>query len=370
MVSLNNELSPARIMLYEPWLKKLGLDMPQTIDQYLEVLRAFRDRDPNGNGQKDEIPLVGQKNNMTSNYLNVMMTPFIFTQNDFWILNNDKIDVAFNKPQWREGIRFTKKLIDEGLLSPLSFTQDTTQLTAMISPNPEKVGSFVGVSASILGANDLKRTEYVILPPLHGPGGRQQVWSPSLPNIRMIITKNCKNQESAFMMGDLMCGEELSIATRWGEKGVDWVVPGPGEKSVYDSIGYAAIIKPVTPWGPLQNKWYGQNGPFMVSAKWPVGQIPSGPYDHNIAIGRTIGPAIQFANRNPAVGFIYNEQEQEIINDLHTTILTYVRESFARFVMGDLSIDQDWDSYVAEFSKMGLPDVIKAAQSAYGRMNK
>jgi putative aldouronate transport system substrate-binding protein len=370
MVSLNNELSPARIMIYEPWLKKLGLDMPQTIDQYLEVLRAFRDRDPNGNGQKDEIPLAGQRDNMMSNYLKAMMTPFIYTQDNFWILNNGKIDVAFNKPQWREGLGFTKKLIDEGLLSPLSFTQDAPQLTAMVSPNPPKVGSFVGVSASMLGGNDSKRTEYLILPPLEGPGGRQQVWRPSLPDIRMIITKNCKTPESAFMLGDLMCGEELSVATRWGEKGVDWVVPEAGEKSVYDSVGYAAIIKPVTPWGPLQNKWYGQNGPYIVSAKWPVGQIPNGPYDHNVPIGRSIGPAIQFANRNPVVGLVYNEQEQELINDLHTTILTYVTESFARFVVGDLSIDRNWDSYVAEFDKMGLQDVIRVTQSAYDRMNK
>jgi hypothetical protein len=38
--------------------------------------------------------------------------------------------------------------------------------------------------------------------------------------------------------------------------------------------------------------------------------------------------------------------------------------------MGDLSIDSGWDQYVAEFDKMGLKDVIAAAQSAWDRMNK
>lgn len=43
------------------WLENLGLriptaDDPYTIDEFLEVMRAFRDQDPNGNNQSDEIP--------------------------------------------------------------------------------------------------------------------------------------------------------------------------------------------------------------------------------------------------------------------------------------------------------------------------
>jgi putative aldouronate transport system substrate-binding protein len=40
------------------WLDKLGLAVPKTIDELTNVLIAFRDRDPNGNGLKDEIPFV------------------------------------------------------------------------------------------------------------------------------------------------------------------------------------------------------------------------------------------------------------------------------------------------------------------------
>jgi putative aldouronate transport system substrate-binding protein len=69
-------------------------------------------------------------------------------------------------------------------------------------------------------------------------------------------------------------------------------------------------------------------------------------------------------------GLVYNEQEQEVMDSLHSTILSYVQESFARFVTGDLNIDRDWDAYIAEFSKMGLPEVIRVTQSAYDRMMK
>jgi len=39
------------------WLNTLGLDMPETVEEYEDVLRAFKTQDPNGNGEADEAPL-------------------------------------------------------------------------------------------------------------------------------------------------------------------------------------------------------------------------------------------------------------------------------------------------------------------------
>jgi putative aldouronate transport system substrate-binding protein len=301
------------------------------------------------------------------------MMPFVYTQTDYWTVENGKIGVAFNTAGWREGLRYTRRLIDAGLLSRLSFTQDRAQMTAMVSPDPLKVGAFVGISGSLFGAKDVKRGEFVILPPLKGPTGRrEQFRSPALPRVAMVITKNCKTPESAFMLGDLMCAEDLSLWTRWGRKGIDWEVPTATDKSIYESLGYKAMIKVTsTAWGNLQNIWWAQTGPHIIDARYPAGQVATpSPYDHNAPLGRSIGPQIEFGAKNFVVGLIYNEKEQETITELHNTILTYVRESFARFAVGDLSLDADWDKYVAEFKKMGLDKVIAATQSAYDRMNK
>ena len=40
------------------WLENLGMDIPETASELLTVLRAFRDDDPNQNGQADEIPVA------------------------------------------------------------------------------------------------------------------------------------------------------------------------------------------------------------------------------------------------------------------------------------------------------------------------
>ena len=40
------------------WLDKLGIPMPETIDDWYAMLQAFRDKDPNGNGKKDDVPFT------------------------------------------------------------------------------------------------------------------------------------------------------------------------------------------------------------------------------------------------------------------------------------------------------------------------
>ena len=39
------------------WLEAVDMEMPTDLNEFKDVLIAFRDKDPNGNGQKDEIPL-------------------------------------------------------------------------------------------------------------------------------------------------------------------------------------------------------------------------------------------------------------------------------------------------------------------------
>jgi putative aldouronate transport system substrate-binding protein len=370
-VSLNNTYNNGRINIYEPWLEKLNLKMPETTDEFLETLRAFRDRDPNGNGLKDEIPLVSFNTAMGTNYLYALMNPFVYTQSNFWLVVDGKVNVAFTQPGWREGIRYSKRLLDEGLLSPLSFTQDQSQMTAMITPDPARVGVVNRISLSNLGARDIKRGQYVPIPPLAGPAGRQSYYLPQLPELRMIITKNCKHPEAAFRLGDLMGSERFSIMTRFGEKGVDWKDPEPGAKALFGEFGNP-MLESILVWGTVQNKYWGELGPRILSNKHSAMDIDTGdPFDFARPIGKTIAKFVEYRKPEQAVaGLVYNEQEQEVMDSLHSTIISYVQESFARFVTGDLDIERQWDSYLAEFKKMGLPEVLSAAQAAYERQNQ
>lgn len=57
--------------------------------------------------------------------------------------------------------------------------------------------------------------------------------------------------------------------------------------------------------------------------------------------------------------------EVQEYNELRTTIDTYADESRVRFVVGDLDLDSDWDTYLAELENAGLEKFIEIQQGAY-----
>ncbi|HML47707.1 MAG TPA: hypothetical protein PKE04_13260, partial [Clostridia bacterium] len=349
-------------MVYEPWLEKLGLSQPVTTEDFVDMLKAFRDQDPNGNGQADEIALIGYKDTVNTNFLRTLMNPFVYTQSNFFINNNGTIEFAATQEGWKEGLIWIKSLFDQGLADPLTLTQDQAQLTAIMSQETEVVGTFARISPTNLGASDIRRSEYICLDPLQGPSGlRQTVLEPRMPNIAMVITKNCKDPEAAFLMG---------VWNRYGQEGVNWEKPSADAIGAYESVGYPPVIKVISTWGVLQNDWWGQVGPFVVLSKWADGQAAENiEYNGAVAIGRSMKLGWDLKNPNPVFGLIFNEEEQEIVNEYQTTINNYVQESFAQFITGAMDPAADFDRYVAEFEKMGLSEYMEAVNSCYARMN-
>lgn len=48
--------TPNNLFINKLWLDKLGLAVPETTEELYRALKAFKERDPNGNGRADEIP--------------------------------------------------------------------------------------------------------------------------------------------------------------------------------------------------------------------------------------------------------------------------------------------------------------------------
>ncbi|WP_235440169.1 extracellular solute-binding protein [Paenibacillus sp. DMB20] len=171
-----------KMWIYEPWLKKLNLDMPTTTDELYSVLKAFKEKDPNGNGKQDEIPLSITQKSWRSSLDAFLMNSFIYnpvygSSYKHMYVKDGKVDVAYNKPEWKEGLRYLNKLYKEGLISPESFTQDENQLI-QIGENPDTVilgastGGHQGVFTQLLGESG-RWAEYKAVPPLKGPEGAQ-----------------------------------------------------------------------------------------------------------------------------------------------------------------------------------------------------
>ena len=382
--STNNQFSQSRIMIYKPWLDKLGLAAPTTTDELVNVLRHFRDDDPNGNGLKDEIPLSSAKNRL-SNVRQCLMTPFVYTQKNYYLPQEDgSIGFSFTQEGWRDGMRFIKSLIDESLLDPAFLTQDMKQLTATMSGgDAETVGAVVNISTSNMSGKDIRRYEYVRLAALaNTEGKRVAVWEPTMPSAAMLITRNCKYPEIAFRLGDWLCSEEMSLFSRYGVEGEDWHYWQEGDPvNNYYDLGKEQVLVNTsnTTWGNLQNTYWAQKAPSVISTRLFFGQVgvSSESTDSELARVRLENGKIDSAVLVESLGYIdhskvigrlmFTSEEEEVVTDIGTAINSYVEECWARFITGDLDLDKDWDAYLRELNNMGLSDYQQVVQQAYDR---
>jgi len=112
-----------QIMINQNWLNKLGLQKPTTPDELYNVLVAFRDRDPNGNGKKDEIPMIGLTNSIGRGVDNYIVNSFIqwSVTNRIQVENGVSAAIARVKGQ---RVDLIAEQIRLALGEPMNYSQD------------------------------------------------------------------------------------------------------------------------------------------------------------------------------------------------------------------------------------------------------
>jgi putative aldouronate transport system substrate-binding protein len=364
------------------WLKDLGLKMPETTDDFARALRAFKDRDPNKNGKKDEIPLSGAvKNSWWGDPYNFLLNAFIYNDGgQRLLLKSGVVDFAANKGEWRDGLRYIRGLYAEGLIDPAAFTQDQAA-EVKLGENPDvcilgATGAGYPGNFTQRSAASLREGMYDAVPALKGPAGvRNSAYFPQDPGLgRFAISKTCKYPEVAFKWNDLRLNLEESINFNYGLRGVYWEWASPGEVGLDGKPATWRWIKdPPIPSNVKWNMW----GDFYYPTSWRVGQSIDKNWDMydpkqlnarlHVETANKMEPA-KPAEYYPSVWMTKDVSSE--LAQLGTQIQTYVTESTVRFVVGDLNLDAAWDSYVAELDKMGLRRYIELYQKGYDAQYK
>jgi putative aldouronate transport system substrate-binding protein len=357
-----------KMWIYQPWLDKLGLKMPTTTDEFYQVLKAFKEKDPNGNGKADEIPLVGATNGPSST-LDLFLTS-AFIEKDFSLrfVKDGKVQVAYNQPEWKEALKYISKLYAEGLISPQSFTQDRNQLKQMgLNPEIPITGAIASQNQTVFVDVDHARfKDYTSVPPLKGPAGvRSTAYNPyAVSTGQFVITNKAKNPAAAFRMADLLLSEEATLRSTQGRPDQEWVRPTQGELGIN---GKPAKWKPIATFGKLQNIHWAQAGPSLRTNDLRL-SVASDPKNSLELIlyneTKKYEPyGIDPSKIVPPV-FFTNEQAEELAT-LEKTITDYRTEFFAKTVTGSLDVDKEWNNYLGTLDKMNIKRYLEIYQQAY-----
>lgn len=371
----------------DTWLQTLGLERPTTAEAFREVLSAFRDGDPNGNGKADEIPAISAVYSGITPHdvATILINSFVY-YNPRYPMNveDGKVYAPWTTDAYRQALTFCREMMDEGLISPLSFTQDSTQLKSILERDDTGsdvfVGAFTGHPSSLFGSSSATRTNYSALAPLEGTEGVAfAIINPSGLNYYNMITADCEHPEIAFRLLDFMCEEEAALTSRWGQKGVDWDYTQAGDtrQARYASLGFPLYYE------YFNNPYLGDNNliwkcdaisflPAKLFGSMPMPHI-EGDDNYNYGTEMYAQSVGLRWGKNPSelvTRLIYTEDEMAVLAEMESTITSYVEECRVRFVMGDMDIAKEWDSYLKALDSMGLADYITTVQTAYTRMNE
>lgn len=359
-----------RFWIYEPWLDALDLEMPTTLDEFRDVMIAFKERDPNGNGEADEIPLSFA---MGRNYYNndasidvFLMQPFIYNDaKDRLILNGDEVEVIYNTNEWRDGLRFLNQLYEDGVLHQEGFVQDFDQLNALGENETPILGAAPSGHAARFtqyrGASG-RFLEYKALAPLMGPDGtRQTEYDPYFAGrTGTVAITSAANAAVAFRWADIQLGEEATLRSWQGRPGVEWDWADDGQVGVNGEPAVWQTL--IDTYDQAQNARWDQRGLTNRTARLRLGQAVDAAaraetiegilYDVSAELYQPYAPSVDII----VPPLLFNEETAAELADLRTTLTNFWQESMAQFILGDLDIDSnaDWNRYLNELENIGL----------------
>ncbi|MDR0396919.1 MAG: extracellular solute-binding protein [Oscillospiraceae bacterium] len=375
-----------RAWINRDWMTTLGLEYPNTIDEFEAVLRAFKDGDPNGNGIADEVPFTGanQANQRIYAFLLNSFVPF-YDEWYHYIDESGTLQFAADDEAFRDGLRWIKKLIDEGLVDVMGLTQTPDQLVQLGSdPAAILLGGFTsftwwqGVPADVDSSDNRSRL-YSGLSPLEGPDGVRHSVTTSTAVQRdiAVITKKCANPEAAFKWLDQLYNPEVTLRSQVGELGVNYDLPPEGALGIN---GKPALY--IQHWlgdGETQRLNTRMDNIIMAnrSSDFRLGEMadfndPETQWSQEPRLYQeTHDYFVPYENVSYYVPpLAYTEQEGADVNTYQTHLKDYVTESIVLFLTGNKDLDKEWDSYLSQLSALHVDEYTAIRQTAYDRQYK
>lgn len=349
------------VYINQKWLDTLQLPMPETTDDLVAVLEAFRDKDPNGNGIADEIPLIGSGVGADFNALTSLFGAFGVTHNEFapelLMVKDGALHFAPTLDGWKQGVQFMHRLFQDKLVDPESFTQDGSQSSAKsFASDPQVVGITSGwvISSTVGEAN---KDDYVAMPPLAGPNG-DRMWSSNpiaLATVpcTWVLSSSCKNPDAAMKFVDHMYLPENSVQLYFGSYGVSLEKLEDGKTQVLES---GDPDMPFDSW--LWTNGFGDMGPYYVSRDFEETLLPNSWVNEKMNLDAVYTPYIQ-QESDIYPPMLYSQEDSNELSVLQTDINNIVNQKLAAWISGEADVETEWESYLQSLDQVGLPRMME-----------
>lgn len=359
------------LSINQEWLTNLGLDMPTTIDEFKQVLIAFRDNDANGNGDpSDEIPFmfrIGESNR--GSWRNNQSIGQFFgcwgqadTGDRLFVGEDGKIICTATTEAYKEGLKWFHELYEEGLVWQDFALNDGAAYQAALNTDVARVGAVVHFSI-IDAVNAQRRAQYTAVPYLKGPGGEygcKDNISEMHSTVRVAITTACKDPAMVASVVDKFYEPQRSVETNWGSIGIYYQLDENGVMQWVDELpeGFDSFSQ--------LRSYCTTTSPCAVLSEY---------YDTVVAYPED---AADLYNDMRKVGFVdkhlndaivppnmwYSPEDQETMSFICGNIYNLIDNYNATAIL-DGNVDETWDAYIAALEGAGLSEYLEIVQKTY-----
>ncbi len=366
---------PNKMWVNTKWLERLKLEMPKTTAEFKQMLAAFKNNDPNGNGVADEIPLSGSTEDFGVHIVPYLMNGFIYDDDrNYLFMKDGKVDTVANKPQWKEGIAFIKSLYDEGLIDPGAFIQNAEALKRVgDNADVEILGAATAMHPAIFVSE--RTQDYAPLPPLTGPYASYATYDGGgiPPGAKFVITNKASKeaQIALIQMVDYMYTPEGQTNAQSGLEGKGWRKAKAGEEAMSEGTKpMFANLSPIEKPLAKNSGWSGMAHFYMPKEYRDSWVASTDIYSQDGYERRLSEATLLYEGHAPSELFMdwsiwIDPAEADEAGILQSNLVHYIDQSTLQFITGDLDLDKDWDSFVNGLANMQVNRYVQMMQKAY-----
>jgi putative aldouronate transport system substrate-binding protein len=340
----------------QTWLDNLMLETPTDWESLVNVLQAFKTKDPNQNGKQDEIPLsfLGPWD------LKFLSHAFGINADDYNIYVDDAGQVRF-LTEHENFVAFVTALADlyeRGLMDANGFTTADALRSVTDDQKAVTYGMFFGPNPFTLFVVALGE-QFSLLQPLAYGGAQvyRDLFGP-VTGGTFAITSACEDPASLLHWVDILYSSEGAIEAMAGLEGEDylWSEDGTWQYSVdlQDNSAYVLYDLSVHDTG---------NMPWLS----PVDFYAAFNDENSRKITESLISLQQYAESSFPYYYVLSPEQRETLSRMQLALGAYVDESIAKFVIGELDIraQEDVAAFYAGLSDRGLEEFLAFWQEIY-----
>lgn len=355
----------SQLWINQKWLDALNMEMPQTPEELKDVLIAFRDKDPNGNGEKDEIPFTFKNAWGWGDAIENLFGAWGVLENGYHVFTQDgKVTFSAKEQGYYDTLSYLNDLYKSGLIDKDVFTLSDDQYAAR-GASADVIGVFAGYNpANGVGVQNTE--DYRAVPVLKQADGKQMVGINNVTKTGgFVINKNCKNPAALVRWYDYI-NSSLEMSLKWGRgaEGVWWNILEENGKEIPQFLSMDSDIL-------AANGGYKSKAEYRQAESF-AGQTPSlwrfeydealvyddkWPKDYKL---EAVKEQIQYGVVGLPAGIVSQENEERR-SILSTDIDTYLKKFVADSVINGID-DAKWQKHLKTLEDLKVDEYTQLCQ--------